>query len=234
MSAHPTHKQTPLRLQPEPYIVPHCEDTYDLLLERPEFVVVSKPPRLLTVPGRHPLNHDSLFSRMAQVYETPRIVHRLDMDTSGVLVVGLTQAAASEFGKLFQSRAVDKEYVALVDGIVEADHGHIEHPLIADWVNRPLNKVCYATGKKSHTEFEVLERDEVRNRTRMKLIPHTGRSHQLRIHMREIGHSIIGCDMYAPDEVCYAGDRLMLHAKHIGFTDPFTGERIDVVADPAF
>lgn len=234
MSERRIHKQTPLRLQEEPYIVPHCEETYELLLERPEFVVVSKPPRLLTVPGRHPLNQDSLSNRLAEVYETPRIVHRLDMDTSGVLVVGLTQAAASEFGKLFQSRAVDKEYVALVDGIVEPDSGHIEHPLIADWVNRPLNKVCYATGKKSHTEFEVLERDTDNSRTRMRLIPHTGRSHQLRIHMRELGHSIIGCDMYASDEVCYAGDRLMLHAKHIGFIDPFDGERIDITCEPAF
>ncbi|MFT7127083.1 MAG: tRNA pseudouridine32 synthase/23S rRNA pseudouridine746 synthase [Pseudoalteromonas tetraodonis] len=234
MSERPIHKQTPLRLQQEPYIVPQCDATYELLLERPEFIIVSKPSGLLTVPGRHPLNQDSLSNRLSEVYDTPRIVHRLDMDTSGILVVGLTQAAASEFGKLFQGRAVDKEYVAVVDGLIEADRGHIDFPLIADWVNRPLNKVCYATGKKSHTEFEVLERDEKLNRTRVKLIPHTGRSHQLRIHMREIGHSIIGCDMYASDEICYAGDRLMLHARYIGFDDPFTGDRIDVSFEASF
>lgn len=227
-------KQTPFRLQPTPYIIPRCLGEYELLHEEPHFVVVNKPDGLLTVPGRNPLNHDSLYSRLEKKYGTVWVVHRLDMDTSGLLIVARTREGASVFGKLFQNRLIEKQYVAVVDGLVEQDQGHIYAPLIADWPNRPLQKVCEETGKASHTEFQVLSRDTERKQSRMLLIPHTGRSHQLRIHMRELGHPIVGCDMYSPDEVCYAADRLLLHAQKLSFDNPFSEGVIVCESPPVF
>lgn len=214
---------TPFRLQPKPYIVPPCVADVDILTTDPHFVVVHKPAGLLSVPGRDPRNRDSVLSRLQAQGLDPVIVHRLDLETSGLMVVARTPLAASRLGWQFQHRKVTKRYIAVVDGLVEQDTGRVELPLIVDWDNRPLQRVCRDTGKPALTHWQVLSRDEDAGRTRLALTPVTGRSHQLRLHLQAIGHPILGCQFYAPDAVCRASERLLLHAERLAFQHPSKG-----------
>jgi len=174
------------------------------------------------VPGRHPLNHDCLLNRLSVRYPGVSAVHRLDLDTSGVMVIPRYREALSRLARQFQERRIDKTYVARVAGHVAEDVGECDLPLIADWPNRPKQKVCFETGKQALTRWRVLSRDH--NSSLLALTPVTGRSHQLRIHMREIGHPILGCDFYAPEAVLNAAPRLLLHATSLRFTHPLSGE----------
>ncbi|MCK0152599.1 pseudouridine synthase [Alcanivorax sp. S6407] len=205
------------------YIVPTCHERVGILYQDADILLINKPAYLLSVPGRAPENKDCAITRLQQQFADIRLVHRLDLDTSGIMVFALSQQGQSKLSRLFQLRTVKKRYQAVVQGLVEQDSGSIELPLIADWPNRPLQKVCYETGKHALTHYEVLERDEEHNRTRVALSPVTGRSHQLRIHCRELGHPIIGCDMYAPTEVEALSPRLLLHAEWLAFNHPVTG-----------
>lgn len=213
---------TPFRLQPRPYIVPPCAAELEILATDTHYVVVNKPPGLLSVPGRDPRNRDSVYARLLEQGLDPVIVHRLDLETSGLMVVGRTPLAASRLGWQFQHRKVKKRYIAIVDGLVEADSGEVDLPLIVDWENRPLQKVCHQTGKQALTRWAVLGRDHAGRQTRLELEPVTGRSHQLRVHMMAIGHPIMGCQFYAPDDICRASERLLLHAEQLTFTHPAT------------
>lgn len=224
----------PFRFQPDPFIVPSCSGPIEWLYEDSHCVIVHKPAGLLTVPGRLPENSDSLISRVQEKFPEARVVHRLDLETSGLVVLALGKEATSAFGKLFEQRQIEKRYCAVVSGLVEAEHGFVEAPLITDWPNRPLQKVCAIDGKPSRTEYSVLSRDTENQQTRLSLVPHTGRSHQLRIHMRELGHPILGCPMYAPDDVCGAADRLLLHAEFLRFLSPFSGEVVEVFRGAGF
>ncbi|WP_290525443.1 pseudouridine synthase [Alcanivorax sp.] len=205
------------------YIVPTCHERVGTIYRDDHVLLINKPAFLLSVPGRAPENKDCAVRRLAIKDPDIRLVHRLDLDTSGIMVFALTRQAQSQLSRLFQQRTVKKRYQAVVHGLVEKDQGSIELPLIADWPNRPLQKVCYETGKPALTHYQVLERDEVLNRTRLALSPVTGRSHQLRIHCRELGHPIIGCDMYAPPEIEALSPRLLLHAQWLAFNHPLTG-----------
>lgn len=205
------------------YIVPTCHERVGILYQDADILLINKPAYLLSVPGRAPENKDCAITRLQQQFEDIRLVHRLDLDTSGIMVFALSREGQSRLSRLFQLRTVKKRYQAVVHGIVENDEGSIELPLIADWPNRPLQKVCHDTGKHALTHYQVLERDEQRNRTRVALSPVTGRSHQLRIHCRELGHPIIGCDMYAPPEIEALSPRLLLHAEWLAFNHPITG-----------
>lgn len=225
---------TPFRLQPKPYIVPPCTAELEILATDAHFVVVNKPPGLLSVPGRDHRNRDSVYSRLLEQDLNPVIVHRLDLETSGLMVVGRTPLAASRLGWQFQHRKVHKRYVAVVDGLAEADAGEIDLPLIVDWQNRPLQKICHDTGKAALTRWAVLERNQSGNTTRVSLEPVTGRSHQLRVHMMAIGHPIVGCQFYAPDAVCTASSRLLLHAEALSFKHPESDTRVHHTATPAF
>lgn len=218
---------SPVRLprarQPEHYIVPRCHEEVVILHRDDHLLVVNKPAFLLSVPGRAPENKDCVIRRLALDFPEIRLVHRLDLDTSGIMVFALTREAQSQLSRAFQQRRVFKEYQAVVDGLVEYGDGVVDLPLIADWPNRPLQKVCFETGKAALTHWKVLERDVVRSRTRLRLRPVTGRSHQLRIHCRELGHPILGCDLYAPEAVLAASERLLLHAHRLAFNHPHTG-----------
>jgi tRNA pseudouridine32 synthase/23S rRNA pseudouridine746 synthase len=185
-------------------------------------LIVDKPTLLLSVPGRHPLNHDCLLNRLSVRYPGVSAVHRLDLDTSGVMVVPRHREALSRLARQFQERRIDKSYTARVAGQVTEDIGEIDLPLVADWPNRPKQKVCFETGKQALTRWKVLSRDD--NSSLLALTPVTGRSHQLRIHMREIGHPILGCDFYAPGAVLNAAPRLLLHATSLRFAHPLSGE----------
>jgi tRNA pseudouridine32 synthase/23S rRNA pseudouridine746 synthase len=185
-------------------------------------LILDKPTLLLSVPGRHPLNHDCLLNRVSVRYPGVSAVHRLDLDTSGVMVVPRHREALSRLARQFQERRIDKSYTARVAGQVTEDIGEIDLPLVADWPNRPKQKVCFETGKQALTRWKVLSRDD--NSSLLALTPVTGRSHQLRIHMREIGHPILGCDFYAPGAVLNAAPRLLLHATSLRFAHPLSGE----------
>lgn len=208
---------------PSYYIVPTCHERVGIVYQDADILLINKPAYLLSVPGRAPENKDCAITRLQQQFEDVRLIHRLDLDTSGIMVFALSREGQSRLSRLFQLRTVKKRYQAVVHGIVAEDEGSVELPLIADWPNRPLQKVCHEHGKHALTHYQVLERDEVHHRTRLALSPVTGRSHQLRIHCSELGHPIIGCDMYAPPAVEALSPRLLLHAEWLGFNHPVTG-----------
>ncbi len=204
-----------------PYLVPHSQSPIRLIYEDTDLLLIDKPHHLLSVPGRHPLNHDSLIRRLQPRYPDVQAVHRLDLDTSGLMVVPKRRESLSELARQFQRRQIEKEYTAIVWGELAEDRGSIELPIATDWPNRPKQIICEERGKHALTHFEVLIRGN--NRSLIKLKPVTGRSHQLRIHMQSLGHPIIGCDMYAHPEALEASDRLLLHATRLKLCAPSTG-----------
>ncbi|MEE9302860.1 MAG: pseudouridine synthase [Thiotrichaceae bacterium] len=220
--------------QPKPYIVPRCDKEIAILYQDDDILLINKPDGLLSVPGRHPLNKDSINNRLLKLFPDMGMAHRLDLDTSGIMIVPLNKPALAHVNKQFQDRVIHKTYTAVLFGLVAEEEGKIDLPLIFDWPNRPLQKVCQSSGKGALTLYKVLQRNEADNTTRVLFTPITGRSHQLRIHSREMGHPIIGCDMYATRQAYEMGDRLMLHATEISFTHPATGETICETCKPEF
>lgn len=186
-----------------------------------EILVVDKPSGLLSVPGRGPDLADCLLARLQAVYPEVLLVHRLDRDTSGVMVFALTPHAQRHLGLQFERRHVKKQYVARVWGEMAEDAGEVDLPLIVDWPNRPKQHVNFETGKPAQTEWKVLKRDA--GETRVRLMPKTGRSHQLRVHMLALGHPILGDPFYAEGE---ARDypRLMLHSQSLRLRHPDGGK----------
>jgi len=197
----------------------------EVLHAEPAFVVLAKPPGLLSEPGRGPDKRDSLLVRAQAVYPDARIVHRLDLPTSGVIVLAREALAHASLSEAFRERAVDKRYEALVHGRPAQDDGEIDLPLAVDWPNRPRQVVCRATGKPSLTRYRVMGEarvDGVGTLTRVALAPVTGRTHQLRVHLASLGCPIAGDPFYG-----VAGDaapRMMLHACRLAFAHPLSGE----------
>lgn len=214
-------------------VLPTCREPVAILREDPAFVVINKPSRLLSVPGRNPANSDSVITRLRQDYPDVHAVHRLDFDTSGLLVVPLHKVSLSNLSRQFQARTVRKHYIAVVDGQVAAANGRMDFPIAPDPDNRPRYKIS-AAGKASVTNYEVLEWDHQSNTTRLALFPVTGRSHQLRLHCQAMGHPILGCEFYAPASVQAKAGRLLLHAEELVFTHPVTGEEVKVNAPAPF
>lgn len=208
------------------YIAPRCDEPLRVLHVDDDLIVVEKPAFLYTVPGRGPENTDSVLTRLLTRFDDVVIVHRLDLDTSGLLVVARSLRARQELSRQIREREMTKIYQAIVWGIVENNEGVIDLPIGKDWENRPRCKIDYETGKKSLTRYCVLSRDPQKNTTTLRLEPETGRQHQLRLHLASIGHPIIGCDLYAHDEALSASPRLMLHASELGFDHPATGAPI--------
>lgn len=221
-------------------VLPPCREQVIILREDEDFLLVHKPSRLLSVPGRHPQNRDSVIARLQADYPSAAIVHRLDFDTSGVMVIPLNKPALSHISKQFQARTVHKQYVAVVAGQVAADEGRINLPIAAG--EGPRYKICAATGKASLTEYRVLARDDQRNTSRLLLHPVTGRSHQLRLHLHAVGHPILGCEFYPGDYVCdglllgtaSAAPRLLLHARELHFIHPRTQAEVAIARAPDF
>lgn len=213
------------------FILPPCTEDLQILLVERDFLLINKPTRLLSVPGRHPQNRDSVISRLQVDYPGATIVHRLDFDTSGVMVIPLNKPALSHISKQFQARSVSKHYTAVVAGLMLQDEGIIDLPIVSD--DGPKYKICLETGKPSVTEYKVISRDEQAQTTRVFLHPITGRSHQLRLHLQAIGHPILGCEFYG-GEFAKAADRLLLHATDLRFVHPVTGEAVFVESQPDF
>jgi len=227
-TAHSTLHSTPHSTpeSPKPFAPPRCFLPPRVVFVDEHLIVIDKASGLLSVPGRDINNRDCVVSRLEKDYGQILVVHRLDFDTSGLLILARTAKTQSELSKQFQSRSVEKVYAAMVWGIVENDEGEINLPLALDWPNRPLHKVDYATGKPSLTHYRVIERDIEKNQTRLGLFPVTGRSHQLRVHLQAIGHPILGCPLYGNEEAKIAADRLLLHAKTLEVTHPISAERM--------
>lgn len=193
----------------------------DILHEDHEILVVNKPAGLLSVPGKGPDLADCLIARLEAVYPQVLLVHRLDRDTSGVMVFGLTPHAQRHLGLQFEKRQTKKTYLARVAGRLEPKTGTVDLPLIVDWPNRPLQKVDHETGKPAVTEWRVMKASD--DESRVKLYPQTGRSHQLRVHMLALGHPILGDPLYAP-ETADQYPRMMLHAEELRLRHPDGGE----------
>lgn len=191
-----------------------------VLHEDSDLLVVDKPAGLLSVPGKGPELADCLIARLERAFPTVRLVHRLDRDTSGVMVFALTAHAQRHLGQQFETRKTRKTYIARVAGRLEPKTGTVELPLIVDWPNRPLQKVCFDTGKPALTEYKVTKSDDAESRVRLH--PLTGRSHQLRVHMLALGHPIIGDPLYAP-ETAAEYPRMMLHAEELRLHHPESG-----------
>lgn len=199
----------------------------DLIVHKdPAFLIVNKPSGLLSVPGRADTHKDCLESRVQAQCPQARIVHRLDMDTSGLVIFALDAETQKYLGQQFEARRVGKTYIARVWGAVEGENGEVDLPLRCDWPNRPRQMVCHEHGKPSQTQWRVIAREDASAVTRVELTPITGRSHQLRVHMLSIGHPILGDDLYADSAAFEAADRLQLHAQHISFQHPVTAETV--------
>ena len=193
----------------------------EILHQDDDLLVVNKPSGLLTVPGKAAEHADCLESRLKMQFSDARIVHRLDMDTSGVLVLARNARAHRHLGLQFERRHVRKTYVARVWGQVSGKSGVIALPLVCDWPNRPRQMVDHERGKASLTNWQVLQREE--NATRLLLEPLTGRSHQLRVHLLAIGHPVLGDNLYAHEDALKAANRLQLHAQSLTLFHPDGG-----------
>lgn len=190
-----------------------------ILYEDPQILVLDKPEGLLSVPGKLEGRADCLITRLQAERWDALVVHRLDCDTSGVMIFARTKQAQGFLGQEFEKRRARKTYTARVHGVVQGESGHIDLPMSVDWPNRPRQMVNHESGKPAQTDWQVIGRAE--DETRVLLYPHTGRSHQLRVHMLALGHPIIGDQIYATAYPRLA-PRLMLHATELTLHHPQT------------
>ncbi|WP_147692560.1 pseudouridine synthase [Vogesella mureinivorans] len=186
-------------------------------------LVVDKPAGLLSVPGRGDARQDCLSLRVQQRFPDALVVHRLDMATSGLLLMARGLAMQRQLSAGFAGRDVQKTYQALVAGQLQPALGDIHLPLMADWLQRPRQKVDLQDGKPSHTGYQLLAYDAAADVSRVSLTPHTGRTHQLRVHMQALGHPMLGDTLYAPLAVQQAAPRLCLHACALQLRHPHSG-----------
>ncbi len=195
-------------------------DPLEILHEDDSLLVVNKPSGLLSVPGKGEQLSDCLLARVQIAFPMALLVHRLDRDTSGVMVFAMSPHAQRHLGLQFERRHTKKTYVARVWGEMTQKTGTVDLPLIVDWPNRPLQMVDHENGKPALTDFRVMRTGK--GESRVRLYPHTGRSHQLRVHMKELGHPILGDPFYATGE---ARDypRLMLHSETLQLRHPNGG-----------
>lgn len=203
----------------------------DLLHVDEALIVVRKPPGLLSVPGRGPERADCVSARVQQRLPDALVVHRLDMATSGLLLMARGAEAQRRLSAAFAERRVAKRYTAVVAGWIAEDCGEVDLPLICDWPNRPRQIVDLVQGKPALTRWQVVSRHEAMT-TRVALEPVTGRSHQLRVHLQSIGHPIVGDELYAPVPWQQASSRLLLHACHLQLEHPVSGQWL-TFSDPA-
>ena len=208
------------------------DDPPQIVYEDHQILVVNKQAGLLTVPGKGPELADCLIARVQKVWPTALLVHRLDRDTSGVIVFGLSPHAQRHLSKQFEKRIPKKTYVARLAGRLEPKTGTVDLPLIVDWPNRPLQKVCHETGRPAQTDWRVLR--HAGDETRVALMPLTGRSHQLRVHMQSLGHPILGDPLYAEGPARDGHPRLMLHAESLRLRHPDGGRHVTFSAPAPF
>jgi tRNA pseudouridine32 synthase/23S rRNA pseudouridine746 synthase len=217
----------------EPFVyTPPVEPWLEVLYQDKDLIVLNKPSGLLTNPGRGEHLADCLLSRVQQPYPLAQLVHRLDMATSGVVVIALRRASERALKQQFADRTVSKRYLAVVWGTLQQAEGTVDMPLIADSSNPPKQKVCYSHGKSAITHYRLLQ--QLPDRALVELKPVTGRSHQLRMHMLALGHPILGDAFYASGAALNAAPRLLLHAATLELNQPYNGKRLRFDADTDF
>ncbi|MBR2656204.1 MAG: RNA pseudouridine synthase [Loktanella sp.] len=207
------------------------QDPLVILHSDHQVVLVDKPSGLLSVPGKGEDLADCLIARLQRVFPDALLVHRLDRDTSGVMIFAMTPHAQRHLGLQFEKRQTKKTYVARVWGEMADKSGTVDLPLIVDWPNRPLQMVDHENGRKAVTDWRVVRKGG--GETRVRLMPQTGRSHQLRVHMLALGHPILGDPFYATGQ---ARDypRLMLHSETLQFRHPDGGQGMRITAKCPF
>lgn len=203
----------------------------DILHHDAHLLVVNKPSGLLSVPGKGEHLADCLIERIRKVFPEVLLVHRLDRDTSGVMVFALTPHAQRHLGLQFENRQTRKAYVARLFGLLEPKTGTVDLPLIVDWENRPRQMVDHERGRPAQTDWKVLRHEE--GTTRVRLFPKTGRSHQLRVHMLSLGHPILGDPFYA-EGAALEYPRMMLHSEELRLRHPDGGASQRFFAAPEF
>lgn len=211
------------------FIAPPCLGHIDILFQDEHLLIISKPSGLLSLSGKNPLNIDSVHYRLVQDYPGCTLVHRLDFGTSGIMLVALNKQINGLLTKQFQSGLVDKTYTAILLGEMPSSQGDVKLPIAKD--DFPLMKICSATGKSAHSHYQVIGSEHLaggQQVTKVIFTPITGRTHQLRIHSQQIGHPILGCDLYSLSQSESLASRLMLHATTLTFTHPISSERIHV------
>jgi len=207
------------------------QDPLVILHEDHQVLLVDKPSGLLSVPGKGPHLADCLIARVQKVFPMALLVHRLDRDTSGVMIFALTPHAQRHLGLQFEKRQTKKTYVARIWGEMGEKTGTVDLPLIVDWPNRPRQMVDHENGKQAVTDWRVVRAGE--GETRVRLMPRTGRSHQLRVHMQALGHPILGDPFYA-EGAARDYPRLMLHSETLQFRHPDGGHGMRITAKCPF
>lgn len=211
---------------------PPTDPWINIVHEEGDFVIVDKPSGLLSVPGKDPALADSLQRRAEGHWPTAGMIHRLDKDTSGVMVLALNKRAHAKIAMQFEKRTAKKSYVARVWGTLEADEGTVDLPIAVDWENKPRQRIDFERGREARTEWRVMARED--GVTRVRLYPQTGRTHQLRLHMMTLGHPVLGDQFYATGDAFAAADRLQLHAEELSFSHPVTDEFVHFVIPTPF
>lgn len=226
--------------------IPSRRFDLNIIFQDNALVWVNKPANMLSVPGKGEKGKLCVSNQVLAKFPNAKVVHRLDMATSGVMVFALGKDNQVKLNKQFERRSVEKMYDAIVNGHVSASLGEVCIPLMPDWPNRPKQKVCFREGKKATSRFRCVSFDNsflsVENNsnlersptTRIELMPVTGRTHQLRMHMLAIGHPIIGDEFYASKQALAMSSRLLLHARELTVTHPETGVRVAMTAPIPF
>ena len=222
---------------PDFVYTPPMSPYLDIIFQDMDIVVLNKSSDLLSVPGRLPEHQDCLQNRIQRVLPTATVVHRLDMATSGIMIMALNKPAHVNISRQFEQRKTKKNYIARVFGHIKAQEGSVDLPLICDWPNRPKQKIDHENGKQSLTHYRVLSHDTLGSgdkNTLVELTPITGRSHQLRVHMLALGHPILGDRLYAHEHALAASVRLQLHAQSLSLMHPTTQEILTFVCPCPF
>ena len=210
------------------FVAPPCHQSIETLYQDEHILLINKPSGLLSLSGKNPQNLDSVHYRLAQIYPHISLIHRLDLGTSGLMLLALDKTTNALLSQQFQSRTVIKRYQSIVAGHVKKDSGIIEAPISKDKTLFPRLKVCFDTGQKALSHYQVLERLSKPDRTRLLFTPATGRTHQLRIHSQFINHPMLGCDLYGTEDTQAMAPRLLLHACELQFDHPVTGQRMTI------
>lgn len=201
----------------------------DVIYEDEALLVINKPSGMLSVPGRGAEKYDSAQSRCQALYPSAMAVHRLDMATSGILLISKHKEAERFYKKQFELRLPRKQYQALVAGHLRQEYGRFDAPMCVDWERRPRQKICYEHGKEALTDYRVLAQEALGSRVLLE--PRTGRSHQLRLHLAHAGHPILGDEFYHPEGSASA-PRLYLHAQRLDIARFQGGVLLLVAATP--
>jgi tRNA pseudouridine32 synthase/23S rRNA pseudouridine746 synthase len=214
------------------FIAPPCYENIEILFQDEHILLINKPTKLLSLSGKNPANLDSVHYRIRQDFPSAQMIHRLDLGTSGIMILALNKEISAKLNRQFSERFVKKTYTALLAGHTAKEQGRIELPITKG--EFPYQKICHDNGKPALTEYQLLAHENFLHNeqeypvSRIIFRPHTGRTHQLRIHSQQLGHPILGCDLYnsADGSTEHMADRLMLHATRLEFNHPISGERI--------